>query len=51
VKKSYEKAWKTYRENLEKSVTSAWWNYIELYTHESIEKKMNYFFKNRYKKP
>ncbi len=50
-KEKYKKAFTESKKKLKENVKKIWWEYISLYTHESIQKRLNYFFKNRFKTP
>ncbi len=45
----YQKEWKNRQKYIESYIKSLWCGYISIHTHESISKKMNIFFKNRYR--
>lgn len=49
LSKSYEEAYKRSQDEKKKRVKRLRISYISLYTHESIDKKLNYFFKNRFR--
>lgn len=49
LKKKYIVAYKNYMKERGCSIKKARASYVAIHTHESISKKLNYFFKNRFK--
>lgn len=47
--KEYKKEFERKRKEIQIYLIENWCSYIDIYTHESIYDKINFFFKNRYK--